>query len=527
MQASVSAAINKFVKRWPILFLVPAALGILTLMGYILKSGINESDNGTNRGIIESDNGTNRGIIESDNGTNLSSTIEVEASHYEIGSMPALSAFAKRAELSQGEPLSLAVHTEIPLDLDIIILRITKEGSSEILSSPIRVGPQPSPTIEELDGHQYTSFATWTYNVIVNIPDDGSWPGGYYEARIIAKQIDDPDVGIPKAAIVPFVILENVESNDSQLCVVTSYITPNVAYNTVGGANLYMGLRGGAFTREAKTSAVSVQRPVESNSYQPNVRTVVSFLYDSGYTIRHLTDLTIHRSPTLLSGCKVVVAFYHFEYVSSNIWVALSDAVDRGVHLTSLSANSLYWKVEIKKDKFGHDIVIVDRNDTNNLWRHQSDPNGRSFNEQEIFGAQYTIGTWSDSTTDFLVEPRSLDHPIPSPELMDHWIFEETGLKFGDKLSGLMGLEVDTLHEDIEVPDMIDQIYFISPFLRNNDTVVLAYTTYFKRTNGQMTFHSGTLQFHNALLGDSKVELGLQKMIQNILERMVDEGIED
>ncbi len=370
-----------------------------------------------------------------------------------------------------------------------------------LLPPPI-VGPQPAPVIREFHGRRYVSFANWTYNVEVPISED--WSNGFYEFVSLS-----PDGIVQDSA--PFVVEDR--SAPESVCIVASYLTV-AAYNTGFGASLYKGFDGRAYHPHLQASAVSMQRP--QASYYQHIEPIVQFLEGLDVPIRYATTLSVHKDPTILKGCRVIVLAYHPEYLSSRVRTAVTSAIKRGVHLLSFSANAFYWKVALHKDAFGHDIMTVDKK-TSDLWRNQGD----AFSEQNIFGAQYPQGAWGSDNTPFVVEPRTHADVTPDPGLMSHWIFEGTGLRFGDRIGDLMGGEVDTFHPSYPVPDVQERIVFLSPYYNKEGKEFMAHTSYFMRPSGQMTFHSASLRFQHALVSTNEPGRKIQRMIGNILQRML------
>ena len=350
------------------------------------------------------------------------------------------------------------------------------------------------------------SFATWKYNVEVPIPDD--WSNGFYEFVSLPH---DGTVDWTAQDSAPFVVEDR--STPEPVCIVASYLTA-AAYNTGFGASLYKGFDGRAYHPRLRASAVSMQRP--QVSYYRHIEPVVQFLEGLDVPLRYATTLSVHKDPTILEGCRVIVLAYHPEYLSSRLWNALTEAIARGVHLLSFSANAFYWRAALHKDAFGHDIMLADKK-AGDLWRNQGD----AFSEQTIFGAQYPQGSWGGDNTPFVVEPRTHADAAPDPGLMSHWIFKNTGLRFGDRIDGLMGGEVDTFHPSYPTPDVQEQIVFLSPYYNKEGKEFMAHTSYFMRPSGQMTFHSASLRFQHALVSTNEPGWKIQRMIRNILRKML------
>ena len=364
-------------------------------------------------------------------------------------------------------------------------------------------GPQPAPVIQEFRGNRYVSFATWEYNVKVPIPED--CPNGFYRFVVFS----------PNGAVqerVPFVVEDR--SAPAPVCFVASHLTA-AAYNTAFGSSLYEGFDGDEYQRTLRASAVTMQRP--RGAYYSHISPAVKFLERLNVPIRYTTTLSVHKDPTLLDGCRAIVLAFHPEYISARLRNTIVEAIERGVHLLSFSANAFYWRVELDQDPYGHDIMILDRAG-GDQWRNQ----GALFSEQNIFGAQYITGAWGGESMPFVVEPRMGANEMPDPGLMSHWIFEGTGLRFGDRIADLMSGEIDSLDPSFPAPDVQEQIVFLSPYYNHEGKEFMAHTSYFMRPNGQMTFHSASLRFHHALASSKESGRKIQRMLGNILHRMLD-----
>lgn len=435
--------------------------------------------------------------------------------HFQLETLPPVAAFAMQSTVVQGDTLVLAVHSYRKRPLSCEVVYESPDGPHQVLSFSAKASPQPAQAIQTFEGRSYVSFAAWTPNVEVPIPADGTWPPGYYHLRVT----DAPG----HTALVPFVVESLSPPPEGAVCVVAPYLTTQVAYNRGGGASVYHGFDGAAYREDIKATAASVQRPQNlelSYGYLWQLRPVLRWLGMHDVPVRCTTDLALHHNPALLHGCQVVVLVYHVEYVSSRIRTALVDAVARGVHLLSFSSNSCYWKIELARDAAGHEVMLVNRYNEGNLWRHQIDAEGQRLSEQRLFGAQYIINAVGP-TQPFALKPRPHALAAPMPDLMDHWIFEDTDLRFGDRISGLLSGEVDVLHTEHPLPDIQEQVVFIAPFISSRTGEAFpTHISWFRRPHGQMTFHSATHNFQHMFGNPHRKAIRL--MMNNILSRMMD-----
>ncbi|MES3018391.1 MAG: N,N-dimethylformamidase beta subunit family domain-containing protein [Bacteroidota bacterium] len=186
------------------------------------------------------------------------------------------------------------------------------------------------------------------------------------------------------------------------------------------------------------------------------------WLEQEGYDVTYCSNIDTHSDPSGLNRVKCFLSVGHDEYWTLQMFDNVKNAVARGLSAAFLSGNSLMWVVDLGPQ------VAVDATDVDVpsglskaaggrvpiKSRTSGDPNriihriGRfgGFSEAEkglgIMGP-FAKDDWPNENT--LIGARTMypfngsaDWIVSQP---DHWIFEGTGMKKGDRVSGLVGWE--------------------------------------------------------------------------------------
>jgi hypothetical protein len=112
-------------------------------------------------------------------------------------------------------------------------------------------------------------------------------------------------------------------------------------------------------------------------------------------------------------------------------------ARDSGVSLGFFGGNYMYWAVELLPDSSGmpnRTISLVDPS-KKHTFADMGEP------EQSIVG-----GMWVGSV------PTNGDIFVSADAPLDHWVFANTGLKVGDVIPGLIGIEYNATFPNIDIP---------------------------------------------------------------------------
>ena len=227
------------------------------------------------------------------------------------------------------------------------------------------------------------------------------------------------------------------------------------------------------------------------------------WLEREGYDVTYISNVDTHTDgPGLLRG-KAFLSVGHDEYWTQQMFYNVVKARDAGVSLAFLSGNAISGVVELRPGSDGRPNRVMRRS-------------GRAFEgEQELMGgSSYGVG-FTDWTCD-------------KPE---HWVFEGTNMKKGDRVAQLVGWE-----------------YHGPPLGKHPDLVVLSEgpvygnggekrtgtyaTTLYTAAKGNLVFDAATCWW-NVLLSTppgfqnpprkdfSRADGRIQRITKNILDRMI------
>jgi hypothetical protein len=186
------------------------------------------------------------------------------------------------------------------------------------------------------------------------------------------------------------------------------------------------------------------------------------WLEKQGYDVTYCSNIDTHTDPSGLNRVKCFLSVGHDEYWTLQMFENVKKAVERGLNAAFLSGNALMWVIDLKPD------VVVDTTNLDpasglskaGVGRLPLKPNasgapyrtlqriGRfgGFSEAEkklgIMGP-FAKDDWPNENT--LIGARtvypfngSADWIVSKP---DHWLFEGTGMRKGDRIPGLVGWE--------------------------------------------------------------------------------------
>ena len=238
------------------------------------------------------------------------------------------------------------------------------------------------------------------------------------------------------------------------------------------------------------------------------------WLEREGYDVSYISNVDTHSDPGTLLRTKAYLSVGHDEYWTHAMFENVMNARDAGVNLMFLSGNSISGTVYLEPSWDGRPNRITGRLAE------------RSFkSEEELMGnTSYGVGY--------------ADISIRNP---DHWVFEGTGLKEGDKLKDLVGWEYHGYPLKKDSTLMVLGVGKIKPSKFKNpeapDHAMVLYTA----AKGNFVFNAGTCFWSLPLSSppgyknpvDNEGELGKRVMdfshedsrIQRITKNLLDHAI--
>jgi hypothetical protein len=227
------------------------------------------------------------------------------------------------------------------------------------------------------------------------------------------------------------------------------------------------------------------------------------WLEREGYDVTYISNVDTHADGAALLRAKAFLSVGHDEYWTEQMFDNVARARDAGVSLAFLSGNSISGVVELLPDSGGRPNRVMRRA-------------GRGFNnEQDLMGAtSYGVG-FADWTSD-------------TPE---HWAFEGTNMKKGDRVAQLVGWEYHgrplANHPGLVV--LSEGPIYAANGERRTGTYA---TTLYAARRGNLVFNAGTCWW-NVVLSSPPGFLNpprkdfrrddprIQRITKNILDRMI------
>ena len=298
------------------------------------------------------------------------------------------------------------------------------------------------------------------------------------------------------------------------------------------GASLYHAWneKGELLGEEEAATTVSFDRPYAGAGLPLHIGHAYDFIrwaerygYDLAYA--NATDLHAGRiDPTRYRG---LVFPGHDEYWSAPMRRAVEQARDSGTSLVFLSANSMYWQVELDAGITGE----PDRLLTCRKRRRPADGGGGP-------GSAAGSGSGAGGSGGGSVLWRDLGRPeqhllgiqyagrVPEPVPMvvrntDHWLWEGTGLRDSDPVAGLVAGESDRYFPRVALPVHTERTLLAhSPYRDTRGAVQHQETSLYRDPSGAYVFASGTFAWSPALDRPGHTDERIQRATANLLDRI-------
>jgi hypothetical protein len=257
------------------------------------------------------------------------------------------------------------------------------------------------------------------------------------------------------SSYVPFVVRASAVARRAPVLFVSAATTWQ-AYNMWGGASLYDATTADSpgISKGKRAVQVSFDRPYAEDGGAGFLRRwelqFVRWQEREGRDVDYIADVDLELHPELLGGRRLIVFAGHHEYWSRPMRTSLEGAIAAGTNVAFLSANEIYWQVRLEPSLLGparritcyksaqlDPFAVAQPSLTTCRWREApvSEP------EAAIIGQMY--GHVVRRPGDWVVVHA------------DHWLYDGTGLRDGDRLTNLVGQEYDTFFRDFAHPGAV------------------------------------------------------------------------
>lgn len=162
---------------------------------------------------------------------------------------------------------------------------------------------------------------------------------------------------------------------------------------------------------------------------------IAYWLEKEGYDVSYVTNLTLDWGRAGLDRAPVFISAGHDEYYTLPMYEELAGAIERGLNVLFLSSNVCCGRVETvcRPETDGH------------LCLRRVDRFGHTCDEELALFPESAEYPWASPGERDLVGVRNLFPLTGGADWIcvrpDHWAFEDTGMKAGDAVEGLVGWE--------------------------------------------------------------------------------------
>ena len=429
----------------------------------------------------------------------------------------AIEGYASKPSVLPGDAVDFMVSMDPPGRFTIDLYRMGYYGGTggrhmgQIGPFQGDIQPVPMMTIERL------RECAWEKCITFTIPDD--WPSGVY----LGKLTRDEFYGAQSYVI--FVVREHRKTDI--LCQVSDLTwqaynkwpgrdslyddgTPEVWY---GGPNVRV-----SFDRPYTKFCTILDGPLSigSGEYLLWEHPMTFWLEQQGYDVTYCSNMDVHLDPGVLTTCKVFLSVAHDEYWSQKMFDEVTRARDDGMSIAFFSGNSVCFEVE-----------LYDSSVTGDPCRAFS-RKGRFTDEDRLMGVQ---SPWIGYGDWLVTRP-------------DHWVYEGTDLKAGDKIRGIIGWEYHGIPAQIPGLEVVAEGPLLTPPDREPQDPLHSAVVY-PGARGNWVFNAGTIWWSeglscppghiparntvrpiklNACPGTFGVNPLVQRITTNVLDRMLQDS---
>jgi hypothetical protein len=413
--------------------------------------------------------------------------------------------FTAQGAVAPGSSIDFRITVDPPQQFTVDVYRIGHyggDGAAQVTASPRLSGiAQPSPLL----AGRTVSCHHWWQSWRLQVPS--YWKTGAYVAVLTT------DDGF--RSHVPFTVRDLDTPADLLL------LLPDItwqAYNLYPedgrtGASLYHAWDGeGRLLGEAEAATtVSFDRPYAGAGLPLHIGHAYDFVRFAeryGYDLAYADARDLHAGRVDPTRYRGLVFPGHDEYWSPPMRRAAEAARAAGTSLVFLSANTMYWQVDLAPSPTGdRDRLLSCRKRRGSplgrtaLWREQGEP------EQLLLGVQYAGRV-----------------PQPSPLIVrnaGHWLWEAAGAAEGDEIPGLVAGEADHYFPRVPLPASTERILLAhSPYEGADGRRSHQETSLYRAPSGAYVFASGTFAWSPALDRPGHVDPRIQRATANLLDRI-------
>lgn len=417
------------------------------------------------------------------------------------GTTASLSAYLTATSTTCGESVDLKVDYLAGKKVSVVAYRMgyyAGKGAREVWRQDnVNTVDQPAPTIGGTDsqGHALymVSAAHWTKTL--TLPVDETWVPGTYLVKVSDGTW---------STYAPLTVRD--DSGTQHDLLVQQATTTWSAYNDWGGRGFYSTVN--------KSGRLSYDRPYIGNQgsgqYLSLEHGMVFWLESQGIDVTYWTDEDLDEfGGQVKARAKNLMLPSHDEYYSYPMRAALGQAIDGGINVASMGANTAYR--EISYTTSARRTWDADHwTEPDAIWRFRGD----AWASQPLLGAEYVC-------------------PLPGDTMVTNgtsWLFE--GITPGTSIPGFIAGEMDRLNPDLYQHPGIETVFAGKADCRGARPVEPMTITGFEAPSGARVFNASVFSFSCYLYGTcpstwtvvnpgSSSRQTVHVMMKNVLEWLV------
>lgn len=362
--------------------------------------------------------------------------------------------------------------------------------------------------------------ANWRVSHRLRIPDD--WMSGVYLVKL-------RDQSSNTSSYVTFVLRD-----DTSTAPVLVQLSTNTwqARNNWGDASLF-----GAFGADRRYMGpqrrayrVSYDRPYDvlmgenlgAGEFLTWEYNFVRWAESRGYEMTYTTNVDVHQLPASLTTRRVFVSLGRDEFWTKTQRDAVESAREAGVNLLFLGAKTSHWQARLEPSTSGADARVLTSYREANL-----DPVARLQPAETTSEFALPPVNRPPSTLTGVAHGAVPEQPYAAwyAAGTDSWIYEGTGIAFGEPFAGILG----DLYDHMAPADRRPQITVVGSTPVNGEGIGddAAISALYTASSGATVFSAGAVAWSWGLDDYGHEEVGsfaddrLRRLTGNILDRMI------
>ncbi len=441
---------------------------------------------------------------------------------------PWIEGYVSRASVRAGDKLDIMVSTDPPGSFVIDFYRLGyyqgKGGRHFLRLGPFQGKPQPTPPV----GEERLRECLWEPCATLTIPKN--WASGVYVGKLSLQGGSREQPGRRYQSYVIFIVCDDRPADFVFQCSDNTWQAYNAWPDRYSlyhndrkdGKVLVSGVRV-SYDRPYGKYVQIMDNPLSQGSGEFLLWEfpLAYWMEKEGYDVTYCSNTDVHADPACLTRAKAFLSVGHDEYWSRRQFDYVMAAVKAGVNVAFLSGNTCCFEAPFFSSSSNVPNRIITRAGRYGGIRPKELPymaelHGDAPNEATLIGAQ-TVSPFNGSG----------DWIVTRPE---HWMFEGTSMKKGDRIPGLVGWEFHG--EPADIPGL--EVVAAGPTWTGGEAESHYTATIYSGPKGNLVFNASTIFWSQGLSSPPGhllpythngrphgPDVRVQRITRNVFERFV------